>query len=267
MAMEWCKKLAVQLNRCPIAFQGHPSYFKVTWEKQSSILTCTECFRTVTPVWMHWWIWNDAHSLMWYRRGVPLFFVVIHKISRSHVLKNRQFESNLSKITRPVEAIKSLRFALLWFHKWTLCFTSDANIITAVFNVFPHDVVRWHNMQFTLHRCPADEFGRGHRNGERPSVRPCIRASVRPGLPTIIRKSNPSFHFKLDVAICWVSIKNWFTFGQRWPDFGPLLAKNNCKWAKMLAILAKFWLSSYKISENGGFRPLSGKLFTQYNSN
>ena len=39
-------------------------------------------------------------------------------------LKNRQFESSLSKITRPVAAIKSLRFALfgsewlLWWRQW-----------------------------------------------------------------------------------------------------------------------------------------------------
>ena len=37
---------------------------------------------------------------------------VIRQISRSHGLKNRWLESNLSKITRPVAAIKSLRFAL-----------------------------------------------------------------------------------------------------------------------------------------------------------
>ena len=39
-------------------------------------------------------------------------FKVIHQISRSHELKNLRFESNLSKITRPVAAIKSLRFTL-----------------------------------------------------------------------------------------------------------------------------------------------------------
>ena len=37
---------------------------------------------------------------------------VIHRISRSHRLKNWQFESSLSNTTRPVAAIKSLRFAL-----------------------------------------------------------------------------------------------------------------------------------------------------------
>ena len=47
------------------------------------------------------------------RRDALLFFVVIHQISRSCGLKNLRFESNLSKIIRPVAAIKSLRFALL----------------------------------------------------------------------------------------------------------------------------------------------------------
>ena len=41
--------------------------------------------------------------------------MVIHHISRSHGLKNRWFQSNLSIITRPVAAIKSLRFALFTF--------------------------------------------------------------------------------------------------------------------------------------------------------
>ena len=43
-----------------------------------------------------------------------MFFGVIHQISRSHGLKNQRFESNLSKITRPVATIKSLKFALLY---------------------------------------------------------------------------------------------------------------------------------------------------------
>ena len=37
---------------------------------------------------------------------------VIHQISTLHGLKNGRFESNWSKIARPVAAIKSLRFAL-----------------------------------------------------------------------------------------------------------------------------------------------------------
>ena len=33
-----------------------------------------ERFWTVTPVWIHWWLWNDAHSLKQHRRGALLFF-------------------------------------------------------------------------------------------------------------------------------------------------------------------------------------------------
>ena len=70
---------------------------------------------------------------MSYRRAALLFFDVIHEVSRSHRLTNRRFGSNLNKITRPVAAIKSLRFALLkncWlnsFHTWHLSFWGDSH--------------------------------------------------------------------------------------------------------------------------------------------
>ena len=64
MALKWCTKLEVAQKRCPIVFQGHPSNFKVTWDKKSPILSWIESFWTVTLVWIHWWIWNDAQSLM-----------------------------------------------------------------------------------------------------------------------------------------------------------------------------------------------------------
>ena len=83
--------------------------------KVTEVMTPFSRFRTVTPVWIHMLWWNDAQSLMLLRRGALLFFKVIHQISRSCRLINRPFESNLSKITRPVAAIKSLRFALDFF--------------------------------------------------------------------------------------------------------------------------------------------------------
>ena len=52
------------------------------------------------------------------------------------------------------------------------------------------------------------------------------------------------------MCTCWVSVKEWFTFGRRWPNFGPLVAKK--------------WL---KVGQNGGFQPLSEKVFMQSNSN
>ena len=63
MATKWCTKLEVALNRCPIVFQGHPSNFKVTRLYKSSNLTQIGRFRTVTQVWNHRWIRNDAQSL------------------------------------------------------------------------------------------------------------------------------------------------------------------------------------------------------------
>ena len=64
--------------------QGQRSKVKVT-----EVTTHLNRFRTVTPVWIHIWWWNDAYSLMLLRRGALLFFKVIHQISRSHVSKNR----------------------------------------------------------------------------------------------------------------------------------------------------------------------------------
>ena len=54
-----------------------------------------ERFRTVTPVWIHRWLRNDAQCLGWHRRGT-FFFKVIRQISRSHRPKNWRFCSDLS---------------------------------------------------------------------------------------------------------------------------------------------------------------------------
>ena len=65
--------------------QGQGSKVKVT-----EVNTQLNRFRTVTPVWIHIWWWNDAYSLMMLRRGALLFFKVIRQISRSHGSKNRR---------------------------------------------------------------------------------------------------------------------------------------------------------------------------------
>ena len=65
--------------------QGQRSKVKVT-----EVTTQLNRFRTVTPVWIHIWWWNDAYSMMLLRRGALLFFKVIHQISRSHGSKNRR---------------------------------------------------------------------------------------------------------------------------------------------------------------------------------
>ena len=65
--------------------QGQRSKVKVT-----EVTTQLYRFRTVTPVWIHVWWWNDAYSLIMLRRGALLFFKVICQISRSHGSKNRR---------------------------------------------------------------------------------------------------------------------------------------------------------------------------------
>ena len=90
-----------------------------------------------------------------------------------------------------------------------------------------------------------------------------MRASVRPEFPTIIWKSNHSIDFKFGVCIYWVNVQNWFAFRPRWPNFGPLVAKNNWKWVKMLvsdrypksidAIQFKLGLYTYWVSVHNWF--------------
>ena len=64
--------------------QGQRSKVKVT-----EVNTQLSRFRTLTPVWIHIWQWNHAHSWKQLRRGALLFFKVIRQISRSRGSKNR----------------------------------------------------------------------------------------------------------------------------------------------------------------------------------
>ena len=59
--------------------QGQRSKVKVT-----EVKTQLNSFRTVTPVGIHIWWWNDAHSSKVLERGALLFFNVIRQIPRSH---------------------------------------------------------------------------------------------------------------------------------------------------------------------------------------
>ena len=57
----------------------------------TEVKTQFSSFRTVTPIWIHIWRWNDAQSLIWHKRDALLFSKVIHQISRSHGTKNKRF--------------------------------------------------------------------------------------------------------------------------------------------------------------------------------
>ena len=65
--------------------QGQRSKVKVT-----EVTSQLNRFRTVTPVWIHIWWWDDAYSLIMLRIGALFFFKVIRQISRSHDSKIRR---------------------------------------------------------------------------------------------------------------------------------------------------------------------------------
>ena len=116
--------LAICVGNSPVNAE-FPAQRPVTWSfdvffdqclnKQLSKQWCGWWSETLTrSFWPQFngWLWNDAQTLMYYRRDAPLFFKVINEISRSHRPKNWRFESKLGKIIRLFAAIKSLRFAL-----------------------------------------------------------------------------------------------------------------------------------------------------------
>ena len=87
--------------RSSIKFQGHTGQnitdFDPNWAFPNyRPVAAFKSLRTVTPVWIQIWWWNDAQSLMLLRRGALLFFKVICNISRSQEEKNRLIWPNLS---------------------------------------------------------------------------------------------------------------------------------------------------------------------------
>ena len=102
------KEVPYCFSRSSVKFQG-----KIRDKKKSPISTRIERFRTVTPAWIPRWPWNDAQSFMLYGRGTLLFFLGHPSNFRvTWALKIKPFGFNMSKIIRPVAAIKSLIFAL-----------------------------------------------------------------------------------------------------------------------------------------------------------
>ena len=74
MATKWCTKLEVAEKRRPIVFQTIFQTWRSHGTTKNIILTQFGRFRTVTLVWIHQWLWNDAQSLRQHRRGAILFF-------------------------------------------------------------------------------------------------------------------------------------------------------------------------------------------------
>ena len=69
--------------------QGQRSKVKIT-----EVKTKLECFRTVTPVLIHIWWWNNAHSLMLLRKGALSFFKASVKFQGHTAKKIVNFDPN-----------------------------------------------------------------------------------------------------------------------------------------------------------------------------
>ena len=92
MPRAWCslEEVTYCFARSSVKFQAHTA-------KKLSILTQFGCFRTVTPVWIHQWLWNDAQSLKQHRGGALLFCQGHPSIFfRSFGTKNADFYPNCS---------------------------------------------------------------------------------------------------------------------------------------------------------------------------
>ena len=94
----------ITMVRSDVHAKGQRSKVNVT-----EVNTQLSRFRTLTPVWIHIWQWNHAHSWKQHRRGALLFFKVICQISRSHGSKK---SSNLTQIGR----FRTVTPA--WIHRW-----------------------------------------------------------------------------------------------------------------------------------------------------
>ena len=77
----------ITIDRSDVHAKGQGPRSKV---KVTEVMTPLSRFRTVTPVWIHIWWWNDAYSLIMLRRGALLFSKVIRQIPRSHGYKKRR---------------------------------------------------------------------------------------------------------------------------------------------------------------------------------
>ena len=60
-----------------------------------------------------------------------------------------------------------------------------------------------------------------------------VRPPVR-GFRPVSEKRNQAINFKCSVCIYWVNVQNFFAFGRRWPNFGPLVATKWRQYGKMV---------------------------------
>ena len=97
MTSKWCTNLKQHKRGALLFFKIILQISRSHETKKTSILTQNGRFRTVIPVRIHWWLWNDAQNLKQYRRGALLFFKVICQISRSHGTKKSPIVTRIER--------------------------------------------------------------------------------------------------------------------------------------------------------------------------
>ena len=101
-------EVAYCFSRSSVKFQGHTA-------QKVSIFTQIRCFRTVTPGWIHQWLWNDAQSLKQHRRGCPIVFQGHPSNFKSHGTKIADFDPNLA--FPDCNFSLNVTMAMKWMHK------------------------------------------------------------------------------------------------------------------------------------------------------
>ena len=117
------------------------SNFKVTGDKKLPFfLTQIECFRTVTPVWIHQWLWYDAQSLTYMHNTVevPYYF------SRSSVKFQGHTGQKISPILTRIGRFPTV--TPIWIHPWLWNDAQSLLCIEEVTYCFP-----WSSMEFKGH--------------------------------------------------------------------------------------------------------------------
>ena len=89
------------------------------WYK-SSILTQIGRFRTVTPVSIHQWLWNDAQSLKQHRRGALLFI-------QGHPSIVKVTQDKKSQILTQIERFRTV--TPVWIYQWLWNAAKKLNVV------------------------------------------------------------------------------------------------------------------------------------------
>ena len=142
-------------------------------------------FIMISPIWNHRWLWDDAQSLKGggVYKSCPIVFRCLQSNLKVTWAKNANLTPILAwKFTRPVAAIKSLRFAFFWSVGGHLCLIFDNEWIYVGGEQGSQVVSSWPGQHVTR---PEGQYG--NRGESSYSTRQLNHHSIHTGpvLPTM----------------------------------------------------------------------------------